>query len=79
MMHWLGVVFAWESKNMTLGFLTWVEEVFFTTVGKIRDEADLGGKIKGSDLHVSSVKCLWDFQREIPATQFKYVDLEGWS
>ena len=51
--------------------------MFFTTVGKIRDEADLGGKIKGSDLHVSSVKCLWDFQREIPATQFKYVDLEG--
>ena len=28
--------------------------MFFTTVGKIRDEADLGGKIKGSDLHVSS-------------------------
>ena len=51
--------------------------MFFTRVGKIRDEADLGGKIKSSDPHVSSVRCLWDFQREILGTQFKYVDLEG--
>lgn len=38
---------------------------FFTGIRKTGDEADLGGKIKSSDLNVSRLRCLWGIQAEM--------------
>ena len=46
----------WQNDSQ-ISDMTWVVG-FFTRMGKIRDEADLGGKIKSSDPDVSSVRGL---------------------
>lgn len=71
---WLGVGRAFAKRSVKDD--CWVSDmsrqgVFCTGMMKSRAETSLGGKIKGSDLDVTRLRCVWGTQA------IQYVDLKS--